>query len=192
MRRLKMYNMSEYGVRYEWNFGDGNFSAEKNPAHLYTELGIYDISLDVWTVNDCTDRMYLEQAVTVIGSGEIILPNAFRPDQSGPSGGFYDLADPHSNTIFRPWWDGVSEYRLRIYNRWGEFLFESNDVMQGWDGYYQGRPAKQDVYVWKVWVTFTNGTSTGRSRRCNFVEIISECLLSGYLHYHAGDITLFR
>ena len=155
----QLYNMSEYGARYEWDFGDGNYSAEKDPAHLYTELGVYDISLTVWTEHDCTDRMYLEQAVTVIGSGEIIFPNAFRPDPSGPTGGWYDLADPNSNTIFRPYWDGVSEYRLRIYNRWGEFLFESNDVMQGWDGYYQGRLSKQDVYVWKVWVSFNNGTS---------------------------------
>ncbi len=156
---IRLYNMSEYGETYEWNFGDGNYSAEKNPEHLYTELGVYDISLAVWTEHNCTERMFIERAVTVTGSGEIFFPSAFRPNPSGPSGGWYDPADPTSNNIFRPFWDGVTKYRLRIYNRWGEFLFESTDIMQGWDGYYQERLAKQDVYVWKAWVTFTNGSS---------------------------------
>ena len=154
----QLYNMSEYGVRYEWDFGDGNYSSEKEPSHLYTALGVYDISLSVWTEHGCTDNLYIDRAVTVNGEGLIIFPNAFRPSTFGPSGGYYDLADPASNTIFHPYWEGVSKYRLRIYNRWGEFLFESNDVMQGWDGYYNGKLSKQDVYVWKVWVSFTNGS----------------------------------
>ncbi|MGF1585763.1 MAG: PKD domain-containing protein [Bacteroidales bacterium] len=154
----QLYNMSEYGVRYEWDFGDGNYSAEKEPSHLYTALGVYDINLSVWTEHGCTDNLYIERAVTVDGEGLIIFPNAFRPSTFGPSGGYYDLADPASNAIFHPYWEGVSKYRLRIYNRWGEFLFESNDIMQGWDGYYNGKLSKQDVYVWKVWVSFTNGS----------------------------------
>jgi PKD repeat protein len=154
----RLYNMSEYGSRYEWDFGDGNYSSEKDPLHLYTSLGVYDITLTVWTEHECSGYMFLGQAVTVVGSGSIVFPNAFRPDLSGPSGGYYDISDQVSNTIFRPVWEGVAEYRLRIYNRWGEFLFESNDVMQGWDGYYKGKLSKQDVYVWKAWITFYNGT----------------------------------
>ena len=38
-------------------------------------------------------------------------------------------------------------------------MFESNDVNKGWNGYYEGSPAKQDVYVWRAKGTFTNGRS---------------------------------
>ncbi len=167
---VQLFNMSEYGTAYHWEFGDGSFSEEEQPKHLYTELGEYDVSLTVWTEHGCTGYMEIPGAVKVTGSGQIIFPNAFRPDSSGSNGGYYSISEPHSNTVFHPWWEGVEDYTLRIYNRWGEFLFESNDVMRGWDGYYQDKLCKQDVYVWKVWVTFTNGTSLVK----------------------AGDVTLLR
>jgi len=59
--------------------------------------------------------------------------------------------------IFRPYAQGVAEYKLEIYNRWGVLIFESNDVNHGWNGYLQGQPAKQDVYIWKAKGRFTNG-----------------------------------
>ena len=156
---VQLFNMSEYGASYHWEFGDGYFSAEEQPRHIYTELGEYDVSLEVWTEHGCSGYMEIPRAVKVTGSGQIIFPNAFRPDASGPNNGYYSLSEPHSNNIFRPWWEGVSDYTLRIYNRWGEFLFESNDIMQGWDGHYQNKLCQQGVYVWKVWVTFTDGSS---------------------------------
>ncbi len=156
-QEIQLFNMSEYGVSWLWDFGDGNTSFEKNPAHLYSETGIYTISLDVWTEHECTDRLILPESVTVEGRGFIKYPNAFRPDPYGTTGGYYDLNEPTRNHIFRPLWEGVIEYRLHIYNRWGELLYISDDVMKGWDGYYQGSIAKQDVYVWKAWGTFSNG-----------------------------------
>jgi gliding motility-associated-like protein len=52
---------------------------------------------------------------------------------------------------------GVEKYRLQIYNRWGELVFQTEDICQGWDGYYRGQPAKQDVYVWKAFARFVTG-----------------------------------
>jgi len=47
---------------------------------------------------------------------------------------------------------------MRIYNRWGELIFESFDIDIGWDGYYRGRLSPQDVYVWKIMLQFGDGT----------------------------------
>jgi len=44
-----------------------------------------------------------------------------------------------------------------IFNRWGDMVFESFDQDKGWDGYYNGEPAKQDVYVWKVAGKYSDG-----------------------------------
>ena len=154
---IKLYNLSEHGVTYLWDFGDGITSADINPEHLYSETGIYDISLDVWTEHGCTGRLVQPDAVTVVGKGLIIFPNAFAPDMTGPNEGYYTLSEPALNNIFHPHWEGVELYHLEIFNRWGSLIYESDDVMKGWDGYFKGRLVKQDVYVWKCTGTFTNG-----------------------------------
>ncbi len=154
---IRLFNLSKYGSSYLWDFGDGNTSTEDNPSHLYTALGDYDISLDVWTEHGCTDRLIKPALVTVMGEGLILFPNAFKPDLDGPNGGYYKLNESVKNNIFHPYWEGVVEYHLVIYNRWGEKLYYSDDVNRGWDGYNKGTLCSQAVYVWKSWGFFTNG-----------------------------------
>ncbi len=155
--KIKCYNMSEIGQSYLWDFGDGTTSTEENPMHLYSETGEYDISLDVWTEHGCTGRLLIPDAVSVKGEGLIIFPNAFRPDNSGPNGGYYDLNAREMNNIFHPYWEGVADYILYIYNRWGELLFTSTDINIGWDGYMNGNLIHQGVYVYKAMGIFVNG-----------------------------------
>ena len=57
-------------------------------------------------------------------------------------------------------YEGVEDYRLQVFNRWGELVFETTDVKRGWDGYYRGSPAKQDVYAWKAYARFSDGRET--------------------------------
>lgn len=153
-----------------WDFGDSNRASVQNPQHLYTQPGSYTVTLTVTTPNDCQDDYILNAAVTALEGGKIKFPNAFTPSETGPIGGVYTERDP-SNTVFFPFTkEGVVEYKLQIFNRWGELLFESNDVTIGWDGYYKGTLSRQDVYIWKAVVKFSNGT----------VETFS------------GDVTLLR
>ncbi len=156
-QEIKLYNLSENGVTFLWDFGDGITSQDINPMHLYSTVGIYDISLDVWTEHGCTDRLIKPDAVTVLGKGLIIFPNAFMPDMTGPNDGYYSLSEPALNNIFHPYWEGVEKYHLEIFNRWGVLIYVSDDVMKGWDGYYQGELAVQAVYVWKCTGSFSNG-----------------------------------
>jgi PKD repeat protein len=169
-QELQMFNKSRYGSIWAWDFGDGGVSEDKSPRYQYTSPGIYDIILRAWTEDGCFGEMIKHNAVRVEGEGIMKFPNAFRPDASGPSGGRYDSNAPNPNTIFYPFHSGVDEYRLEIFNRWGELLFVSEDIEIGWDGYYKGRLSKEDVYVWKVRGTFINGIK--------FID--------------AGDVTLLR
>jgi PKD repeat protein len=144
--------------RYLWNFGDGAYSTEKEPSHLYNELGKYDVTLTMWTEHMCVDSLVKPELVSVEGTGVTEFPNAFIPNLNGPTGGYYDMNNPQSN-VFHPFHDGVVEYHLEIYTRWGELVFESSDISIGWDGYINGTLAKQDVYIWRVKGTYTNGSS---------------------------------
>ncbi|MDF1573935.1 MAG: PKD domain-containing protein [Bacteroidales bacterium] len=154
---IHLFNLSTHGSTYLWDFGDGNTSTEESPRHLYTAIGIFNISLEVSTEHGCTDRMLKTAAVTVEGEGVILFPNAFKPDLNGPNGGYYDLKARELNNIFHPYWEGVADYHLEIYTRWGEKLFYSDDVNKGWDGYFKEELCDQAVYVFKCWGFFHNG-----------------------------------
>ncbi len=141
------FNLSDNGDIYEWNFGDGTTSTELNPTHVYTEAGVYDVTLCVWTGNDCFDLYVMENAVFVEPSGKIVYPNAFRPGSM-----------LEENRVFKPAViDHVDTYHLMIFNRWGELIFESHNKDLGWDGQINGKLAKQDVYIWKVEGKYSNG-----------------------------------
>jgi gliding motility-associated-like protein len=149
-------NLSQFATSYSWFFGDGNTSVEENPLHYYQAEGEYSIMLVAENQYGCPDTMQLPDVVTAKASGMIDFPNAFTPNPTGGSNGIYDTRS-FDNDVFFPIHNGVDEYQLQIFNKWGEMLFESNDVNRGWDGYYRGELAKQDVYVWKVRAKFIDG-----------------------------------
>lgn len=69
---------------------------------------------------------------------ELWVPNAFTPDGDGV------------NDIFKAKGVNIQEFQMFIYNRWGQMIFESNDINEGWDGTFKGEACKMDVYVWKI------------------------------------------
>jgi gliding motility-associated-like protein len=44
----------------------------------------------------------------------------------------------------------VLEYTIMVFNRWGENVFESNDITVHWDGVFKGKPVQVDTYVWLI------------------------------------------
>ncbi|MCC6542112.1 MAG: PKD domain-containing protein [Flavobacteriales bacterium] len=153
------YNLSSNASIYTWDFGDGSSSSEENPVHYYQAAGTYDVGLIANNAFNCPDTFLLEELVTATAAGEIQFPNAFTPSGSGPSDGIYDPRG-FTNDHFFPLYEGVEEYKLEIFNRWGELLFVTEDVRVGWDGYYRGQLSKQDVYVWKAFAKFSDGRET--------------------------------
>ncbi|HCY45221.1 MAG TPA: pkd domain containing protein, partial [Flavobacteriales bacterium] len=153
---VNFINLSSNADEYLWNFGDGVTSTEFSPDHYYQDIGAYSVSL--WANNEynCPDSILVVDVVMASALSGIEFPNAFTPIDGG-SDGMYD-PQSFSNNVFFPIYSGVVEYQLQIFNRWGELLFESKDVLIGWDGMYGGQLSKQDVYVWKAKVKFTDGT----------------------------------
>ena len=149
-------NESLNGQSYLWDFGDGETSVEKEPTHYYKEAGDFYVSLKVTSPEGCT-AVGTEQHVRVEPEGMLRFPNAFIPDPSGPSGG---VPTRTKNYVFIPTpRNGIKAgtYKLQIFNRYGEKIFESTDPEIGWDGYYRGNLCAQDVYVWKCNCIFENG-----------------------------------
>ena len=149
------YNyFSENGATYFWDFnGDGFYDTTVTEAndiyHYYEYKGDYNIILKVCTQNGCCDSLSIP--VVAETKCEIIFPNAFTPNND------------QNNDVFLPLYEGISEYNLEIFNRWGELIFESDALNTGWDGYYRGELCKQDVYVWKVRAVCSYGQNIFKS-----------------------------
>lgn len=153
------YNLSENADTYEWDFGDGSTSSEESPQHYYTATGEYNVTLIATTTDGCVDTFAIAPAVIAEEDGGIIVPNAFTPNQNGPNGGVI-VPGNFDNDVFHPLSTGVTKYRLSIFNRWGELIFESTDINIGWDGYYRDKLCEQDVYIWKIEAQFSEGKRT--------------------------------
>jgi gliding motility-associated-like protein len=150
---VRFFDLSMGAIDYEWHFGDGTISNVAHPVHEYSEGGVYDVMLHVTNEFGCVDSTTIEGAVTAISKGFLKFPNAFKPR---PDGGSANRAS-ETNNIFKPVYRDVDTYNMQVYNRWGQLIFESNDIDEGWNGIYKGQLAPQAVYVWKVSGTFING-----------------------------------
>jgi len=154
------YSYSYYADNWQWDFGDGNTSAEENPYHRYDTEGTYTVSLVVATNDGCVDSSVMETPVVVEWkTGSLKFPNVFKWNESGPTGGQWSEGlYPEMDYVFRPFFENVIEYKLQIFNRWGVLIYESHDMSQGWDGYFgNGNLAPQGVYVWKVAGRYADG-----------------------------------
>jgi len=152
-------NFSYYNSSNLWKFGDGTTSTEENPWHKYESEGTYNITLIVKSAEGCVDSATLATPVHVVFKvGEIKFPNAFVWDRTGPNGGYWQEGNVNDG-IFRPHFVNVIEYNLKIFNRWGVLIYESNDLQKGWDGYFgNGHLALEGVYVWHVVGRYIDGT----------------------------------
>jgi gliding motility-associated-like protein len=133
----------------EWDFGDllvtTDVSNEISPTYYYrTDTGSYVVNLRVTSDQGCTDEFSYP---VFIGPDLIVfIPNAFVPDQAGPT----------ENEGFKAIISGEKTMELTIFNRWGEILFQTNKKNEEWYGTYKGLPVQQDVYAYTLKVVALN------------------------------------
>lgn len=157
-QEIQLYNLTVNGHTYEWDFGDGESGVGESPTHLYTEEGDYNITLVAYSEFSCVNTIVKEAAAHVNGEGFIEYPNAFMPNENSPTDGSYSIPDI-DNIVFHPIFEGINNYEMWIFNRWGEQIFYSDDINVGWNGKFgnDGKELGQDVYFWKAKGDFQNG-----------------------------------
>jgi len=136
-------NTSIGATRYLWNFGDGESSTQTNPSHQYNATGTYNAALIAFNDDNCTDTFNLDVNVIVIPLLDV--PNAFTPSQEG------------RNAIVKVEGFGISKMSWKIYNRWGQLVFESSSKNLGWNGTFKGKLQAMDVYAYTLDVEFSDG-----------------------------------
>jgi gliding motility-associated-like protein len=105
-------------VEWLWHFGDGDSSLSPIPRHAYDEIGEYPVVLTIKDAKGCIDSTSM--LIRIIEG--IKIPNVFTPNGDGV------------NDFFRIANSGLSNYTIRIFNRWGNLVFETTAPEIVWDG----------------------------------------------------------
>ena len=111
-------------------------SNQINPSFLFENAGTYSVALIVTNDYQCKDTLI--KTITVASDFAVYVPNTFSPNQD------------NKNEIFNAVTRGVNKYSIQIFNRWGQKVFESNDLNNGWDGTFKGQVCQSGVYGWKI------------------------------------------
>ncbi|REJ81395.1 MAG: PKD domain-containing protein [Bacteroidetes bacterium] len=136
---LTLFNQSIGGSSYEWDLGDGTtVSNVFNPVHTYQNTGTFDIRLIVKNSAGCSDTVFGK--ITVREDFSVFIPNAFSPNGDG------------INDHFNIAGIGISKGEIRIFDRWGNEIFHSDDLHNGWNGTHQksGELCQESVYTYRV------------------------------------------
>lgn len=124
-------------------FGLGDTLFEQNVSHYFSDVGEFKVKLIVENISGCVDST--EQTIVV---NPFWLPNAFTPNSDGRNEVFFD---PGFNMDY-------SGFKLRIFNRWGEMLYQTDSPGKPWDGSDgHGGIAPQVTYVYSLVVTTKSG-----------------------------------
>lgn len=101
---------------------------------------------------------YIEVIQPQCGPPQVFVPNTFSPNKDGVNDLLLVRANEPEKILFR------------IYNRWGELVFESRSISSGWDGTFKGEPADTDVFTYYLEITCKGGQE----------------------YFHEGNITLTK
>jgi gliding motility-associated-like protein len=113
-------------------------------CHSVVAKPLQDMTYCVEVINaiGCKDKACID---IVIKCGDVFVPNAFSPNQDG----YNDELKVYGNCI--------EEMVFRIYNRWGELVFESIDPSNTWDGNFKGEHLNSGVFVYQLVATLSGG-----------------------------------
>lgn len=159
---ITFVNLSQNNTFNSWDFGGLGTSNSTNPFFAFPNdiPGTYSVCLSISDANGCVDTV----CKNVLINDDLLyyVPNAFTPDGDG------------INEIFLPILNNFDEenYQMMIFNRWGEIIFQTENILTGWDGSQTKGPVtekvKNDVYIWKI-----NGRNKDSNERVELIGHVS-------------------
>jgi len=154
---INITDLSMGATNCYYDFGDGNFTLDCDPTHEFTNSGFLDITQTVYNDFGCFDTF----TIPVIVEGHLFYaPNSFTPNNDG------------LNDVFKPSVIGSKDYIFKIYNRWGEVVFETDNTLEGWDG------------------SMNNGNYYAPNGVYSYQIVVRD--LIEYPHEYNGHVTLIR
>jgi gliding motility-associated-like protein len=135
---VHFYNHSDcFDCASAWFFGPvSDTSFKRDPTYVFTESGSHAVTLLLTSPEGCLDTLTLP--IHIEDEFTLYVPNSFSPNGDG------------INDFFQAKGQGIDTFHMQVFDRWGELLFTSNSILDGWDGESKGKRCKTDVYTWVV------------------------------------------
>lgn len=131
---------SEDVTAWRWNFDGFAQSFEQDPLYAFPDTGLMQVELLVGNNFFCYDTIYKQ--VDIVPQIRYFLPNAFTPNEDG------------LNELFlgKGFFRGLRNFRMTVWTRWGDLVFETDDPTEGWNGRYNNAGAllPPGVYVYQI------------------------------------------
>jgi gliding motility-associated-like protein len=154
-------NLTTNSDSYLWSFGTGDSTTTVNPVYTYPEQGFRDYTVWLFASNSfgCVDS--ISKNIHIIELPWYYIPNTFTPEGN------------NMNELFKPvFFPGFVPYNytFTIFNRWGEIIYQTNDIYSAWDGVYNGVKVSTGTYAWQI--RFTEHETDKRYIEYGHVNVI--------------------
>ncbi|CAN5569257.1 hypothetical protein BH11BAC1_BH11BAC1_06740 [soil metagenome] len=136
-RQAQFISTSINSGNYYWDFGDGTSSTDASVVHEYPYPGSFEMLFITNRGTACADTLSETFDAAPAPEHSFYIPNCFTPNGDG-------LNDRFSVLDF----GNCYVYHLTIFSRWGEVIFETDDLNESWDGKCKGKPVPEDVYAY--------------------------------------------
>lgn len=151
---IQVIDQSTGAATWQYTISDGGGSSIPSFDYRFNDVGTYYITQVVTNNIGCSAQ--ITQDVTVNPVSIVWVPNAFTPGNNNDLNDFWGAITTN-----------VTEFKLMVFDRWGQIVFSSQNPENKWNGTWQNKHSilvKQDVYVYKIWYTDARGndlTQTG-------------------------------
>lgn len=133
---------SQDAIKWFWDFGDGVTSTVRSPSHTYRDTGLVAVQQIVVHPSGCRDTLI--QYIDIKPEVRYFLPNAFTPNSDSVNDGFKGVGIM----------EGATQFKMSIWNRWGELVFETGNPNEAWNGRKGNGGDEVPAGVYLVVVTF--------------------------------------
>ncbi|MEM9991053.1 MAG: PKD domain-containing protein [Bacteroidota bacterium] len=153
---VEFTDRSQFASQFVWTFNDRDFFQESNFTYTFRDTGLQKVQLAVRHPSGCWDTLI--QYIDVLPEVRYFLPSAFTPNDDGTNDVYIGVGKLN----------GMKDFDMTIWNRWGEVVFLSDNPAVGWNGrkQNQGKAMPNGVYV----VAVRYETATGE--RASLQEVV--------------------
>lgn len=139
-REVQFIDESQRAVGVQWFFGSVGTNLERNPRYIFPDTGVFIVQQIAVHESGCTDTAFA--VIDVQPLINLIFPNAFTPNNDGLNDGYKVYG----------FLEGIQSFKMSIYNRYGELIFNTEDPNEPWTGMVKnsGDIAPPGVYVYSV------------------------------------------
>lgn len=139
-KTVNFTDLSQRASSWQWTFDDEGVLFDQNPTFTFQDTGVHRVELIVLHPSGCPDTIV--KFIDVVPVNTFYLPTAFTPNGDGRNDGFRGVG----------FVEGMTNFSMSIWNRWGEQVFFTEDPQDSWNGQKDntGQVCPEAVYVYQV------------------------------------------